>query len=153
LKPIKIKKPAWCKVKPRDDFDTWWITMQVDIQNKPERFPKDERTIDWIDSLMDQYAAALLIPQIEEIIPGVHLDSLTNYSNALRLHFEYKEARDEAYVSLGKVKYVGCIRDMFTQSQMHNDKAMVSRAASKRLILEKLPNNMLEYMHTINLTG
>jgi len=36
---------------------------------------------------------------------------------------------------------------------MYNDKAMVSGAALKELILDRLPHKLLEQMHTINLTG
>jgi hypothetical protein len=32
--------------------------MEVYIRDQPEKFPNDERTIDWIGSLMDRYAAA-----------------------------------------------------------------------------------------------
>jgi len=42
---------------------------------------------------------------------------------------------------------------MFTQIQTHNDKAMVTGAALKKLILERLPNKRLEQMHTADLTG
>jgi len=40
--------------------------------------------------------------------------SMTGYVQALKLRFEDKEAKDEAYASLERVKYDGCIRDMFT---------------------------------------
>jgi len=36
---------------------------------------------------------------------------------------------------------------------MYNDKAMVSGAALKKLILDRLPHKILEQMHTIDLTG
>ena len=42
---------------------------------------------------------------------------------------------------------------MFTQIQMHNDKALVTGAALKKLILERLPQKIVEQMHTIDLTG
>ena len=42
---------------------------------------------------------------------------------------------------------------MFTKIQMYNDKAMVSGAALKKLILDRLPHKILEQMHTIDLTG
>jgi hypothetical protein len=42
---------------------------------------------------------------------------------------------------------------MFTQIQMHNDKALVSGAALKKIILDRLPNKILEQMHTVDLTG
>jgi hypothetical protein len=42
---------------------------------------------------------------------------------------------------------------MFTQIQTHNDKALVTGAALKKLILERLPQKILEQMHTVDLTG
>jgi len=57
-KPIKIKEPKKFFGKPGEDFDTWWVLVQVYIEDQPEKFPKDQRTIDWIRSLMDSYAAS-----------------------------------------------------------------------------------------------
>ena len=54
---------------------------------------------------------------------------------------------------LEKVRYEECIRDMFTQIQMQNDKAMVPGAALKKIILDRLPHKILEQMHTVDLTG
>jgi hypothetical protein len=42
---------------------------------------------------------------------------------------------------------------MFTQIQICNDKAMVSGAELKKIILVRLPYKILEQMHTVNLTG
>jgi hypothetical protein len=78
---------------------------------------------------------------------------MTGYINALKLRFEDRDAKDEAYAELEKVRYEGCIRDMFTQIQTLNDKAEVTRAAFKKLILERLPHKILEQMHTVDLTG
>jgi len=41
-KPIKIKEPKKFGGKPGEDFDTWWVLIQVYIQGQPEKFPKDE---------------------------------------------------------------------------------------------------------------
>jgi len=60
-KPINIKEPKWFEGKPGEDFDNWWIMVEVYIHDQPEKFPNDERTIDWIGSLIDKYAAALHI--------------------------------------------------------------------------------------------
>jgi len=57
-KPINIKEPKRFVGKPGEDFDNWWIMVEVYIHDQPEKFPKDERTIDWIGSLIDKYAAA-----------------------------------------------------------------------------------------------
>jgi len=57
-KPIQIKEPKIFYGKVGEDFDTWWVLVQVYIEDQPEKFPKDERTIDWIGSLMDSYVAS-----------------------------------------------------------------------------------------------
>jgi len=152
-KPIKIKEPKKFLGKPGEDFDTWWVLVQVYIKDQPERFPEDERTIDWIGSLMDSYAASWHIQWLKGTVSGLHPKSMTGYVGALKLRFEDKDAKDEAYAALEKVRYEGCIRDMFTQIQTLNDKAAVTGAAFKKLILERLPHKILEQMHTVDLTG
>jgi len=42
---------------------------------------------------------------------------------------------------------------MVTRIQTPNDKAMVYGAALKKLILERLPQKILEQMHVVDLTG
>jgi hypothetical protein len=69
------------------------------------------------------------------------------------LQFEDKEARDEAYADLEKVRYEGDIRDMFTKIQMNNDKAQGTGAGLKKLILDRLPEKVLSQMHVVDLTG
>jgi len=152
-KPIKIKEPKKFFGKPGEDFDTWWVLVQVYIEDQPEKFPKDQRTIDWIGSLMESYAASWHIQWLKGTLNGTHPKSITGYVNALKLRFEDKDAKDEAYAELEEVRYEGCIRDMFTRIQTLNDKAMVSRAALKKLILERLPQKILEQMHVVDLTG
>jgi hypothetical protein len=78
---------------------------------------------------------------------------MTGYINALKLTFEDRDAKDEAYAELERVRYEGRIRDMFTQIQTLNDKAAVTGAAFKKLILGRLPHKILEQMHTVDLTG
>jgi hypothetical protein len=142
-KPIKIKEPKRYEGRVGDDFDTWWIMMEVYIRDQPEQFPNDERTIDWIGSLMDKYAAAWHSQWLRGTISGKYPKSITGYIQAMKLRFEDKDAKDEAYAKLEKVRYEGCIRDMFTQIQMHNDKALVSGAALKKIILHRLPHKFL----------
>jgi len=127
--------------------------VQVYIKDQPEKFPKDKRTIDWIGSSMDKYAASWHIQWIEGTIQGKYPKSMTNYVQALKIRFEDKDAGDEAYEDLEKVRYEGCIRDMFTQIQTYNDIAEVTGPAFKKLILDRLPTKMLEQMHTVDLTG
>jgi hypothetical protein len=152
-KPIKIKEPKKFFGKLGEDFDTWCILVQVYIKDQPEKFPEDERTIDWIGSLMDSYAASWHVQWLKGTLSGLHPKSMTGYINALKLRFEDRDAKDEAYAELEKVRYEGCIRDMFTQIQTLNDKAAVSGAAFKKLILERLPHKILEQMHTVDRTG
>lgn len=109
--------------------------------------------MDWIGSLMDRYAAACHIQCIKGTLSRKHPESITDYIQALKLQFDDKDAQDEANEDLEKVWYDGCFRDMFTQIQMYNDEAMVSGAALKKIVLVRLTHNILEQMHTIDLTG
>jgi len=152
-KPIKIKEPITFNGNAGEDFDTWWVLVQVYIEDQPEKFPKDERTIDWIGSLMKFYAASWHIQWIKGTLSGLHPKSMTGYVNALKLRFEDKDAQDEAYADMEEIRYEGCIRDMFTKMQTFNDKAKVTGAALKKMILERLPQKILEQMHTVDLTG
>jgi len=68
---------------------------------------------------------------------------MTRYVQALKLHFEDMVGKDEAYGNLEKVWYDGCIRDMFTQIQMHNNKALELGTALKKTILDRLPIKFL----------
>ena len=152
-KPFKIKEPKRFEGKVGDRFEDWWVMMEVYIQDQPEKFPNDKRTIDWIGSLMDKYAAAWHIQWIKGTVSGKHPKSITGYVQALKLRFEDRDDKDKAYASLEKVRYDGCIRDMFTQIQMFNDRALVTGAALKKIILDRLPHKILEQMHTVDLTG
>jgi hypothetical protein len=127
--------------------------MEVYIRDQPEKFPNDKRTIDWIGSLMDKYAAAWHIQWIKGTLSGKHPKLITACVQQLKFQFEDKDARDEAYAALEKVRYDGCIRDMFTHIQMHNNKALVSGAALEKIILDRLPHKILEQMHTVDLMG
>jgi len=55
-----------------EDVDTWWVLVQVYIEDQPAKFLKDEQTIDWIGSLMDSYAASWNILWIKETLIGLH---------------------------------------------------------------------------------
>jgi len=68
------------------------------------------------------------------------------------LRFKDKEAWGKAYAELEKIRYDGDIRDMFTKSLMTNDKAQLTGAGLKKLILDWLPVKVLEQMHTVDLT-
>jgi len=102
---------------------------------------------------MDKYAAAWHIQWLKGTLSGKHPKSFTGYVQALKLRFEDKNANGEAYADLEKVRYEGCIQDMFTQIHTYNDKAMVTGPAFKKLILDRLPPKILEQMHTIDLSG
>jgi len=152
-KPIKIKVPKKLYGKAGEVFDTWWVLVQVYIEDQPEKFPKDERIIDWIGSLMDSYAASWHIQWLKGTLNGTHRKSMTGYVNALKLRFEDRDAKDEAYVDLERIRYEGCIHNMIIKIQTFNDKAMVTGAALNKLILERLPQKILEQMHVVDLTG
>jgi len=123
--------------------------MEVNIQDPPEKFPNDKRTIDWIGSLMDEYCAAWHVQWIKGTVNGRHPKSITGYVQALELRFEDRDDKDEAYASLEKVRYDRSIRDMFTKIQMFNDQAMVTGVALKKIILDRLPRKILEQIHTV----
>ena len=152
-KPIEIEEPKKFFGKPGEDFDTWWVLVQVYIEDQPEKFRKDQRTIDWIGSLMESYSASWHIQWLKGTLNGTHPKSMTGYVNALKLRFEDKDAKDEAFAMLEEVRYEGCIRDMFTKIRTFNDKAMVSGAALKKIILERLPQKILDQMHVVDLPG
>lgn len=78
---------------------------------------------------------------------------MTGYIHAVNLRFEDQDAKKEPYADLEKGRYERCIQDMFTKIQMNNDKALVTGAAPKRLILEQLAQKILEQMHTVDFTG
>jgi len=129
------------------------VLVQVDREYQPEKFPKVQRTINSIGSLMDSYGASWHIQWIKGTLNGTHPTSMTGYVNVLKLRFEDKDTKDEAFACLEEVCYEGCIRDMFTKIQTSNDKAMVSGAALKKSIFERLPQKILDQMHIVDLTG
>jgi len=69
--------------------------VEVVIHDQPEKFPKDKRTIDWIGSLVDKYAAAWHIQWLRGTLNGTHPKSMTGYIQVLKLRFVDREARDE----------------------------------------------------------
>jgi hypothetical protein len=71
----------------------------------------------------------------------------------MKLRFEDKKAKDVAYSKMGKIRYKGCIRDMFTPIQTLNDKAQFTGVALKKSILKRLPNKILDQMHVVDQTG
>jgi hypothetical protein len=85
---------------------------------------------------MDSYAASWHSQWLKGTPNGSHPKSMTGYINALKHRFEDRDTKDEAYADLEKVRYEGCMRNMFTKIQTFNDKAMVTRAALKKIILE-----------------
>jgi hypothetical protein len=42
------------------------------MEKQPEEFPKDERIIDWIGSLMDSYAVSWHIQWLKGTVTGIH---------------------------------------------------------------------------------
>jgi len=84
---------------------------------------------------MDKYAAAWHIQWLKGTLNGVYPKSMTGYINALKLMFQDRDAKDEAYADLEKVRYDRCIRDMFTKIQMYNNKALVLWCSAQEIDL------------------
>jgi hypothetical protein len=102
---------------------------------------------------MHGYAASWHIQWLKGTLTGIHPKSITGYINAFELRFEDKNDKDEAYADHEIIRYEGCIQDMFTKIQTFNDKAMVTGAALRKMILERLPQKIIDEMHTVDLTG
>ena len=84
---------------------------------------------------MDKYATVWHIQWLRGTLNGTYSKSIMGYVQALKPHFEDRESCNEAYASFENVKYDGCIKGMFTQIQMHNNKVQVTGAALMKLIL------------------
>jgi hypothetical protein len=85
---------------------------------------------------MDSYAASWHLQWITGTLSRLHPKSMRGYVNAHKLRFDDRDGKDEAYADLEKVRYEGCIRDIFTKIQTFNDNAMVTGVALKKMILE-----------------
>jgi len=153
VRPIKLKDPKPFEGNPGDDFDDWWVMLETFIHDQPEKFEDPGRTINWVGGFLQKYAGAWHVQWERKALAGHYPRSWTTYQNDIKLRFENKEARDVAYSKMGKIRYKGCIRDMFTRMQTFNDKAQITGAALKRFILERLPAKILDQMHVVDLTG
>jgi len=153
VRPIKLKDPKPFEGNPGDDFDDWWVMLETFIHDQPEKFEDPGRTINWVGGFLQKYAGAWHVQWERKALAGHYPRSWTNYQNDIMLRFENKEARDVAYSKMGKIRYKGCIRDMFTRIQSFNDKAQITGAALKKFILERLPAKILDQMHVVDLTG
>jgi hypothetical protein len=153
VKPIKLKDPKPFEGNPGDDFDDWWVMLETFIHDQPEKFEDPGRTINWVGGFLQKYAGAWHVQWERKALAGEYPRSWTTYQNDIKLRFENKEARDVAYSKMGKIRYKGCIRDMFTRIQTFNDKAQITGAALKKFILERLPVKILDQMHVVDLTG
>lgn len=76
---------------------------------------------------------------------------MTGYVNSLKLSFEDKDSQDEANADMEQVQYEGCICDMFKKIHTFNDTVKVSGASQKKMILQRLPQKILEQMQTVDL--
>jgi hypothetical protein len=152
-KPIKLKDPKFFEGNPGDDFDDWWVMLETFINDQPEKFEDSGRTINWVGGFLQKYAGAWHVQWERKALAGHYPRSWTTYRNDIKLRFENKEARDVAYSKMGKIRYKGCIRDMFTRIQTFNDKAQITGAALKKFILERLPAKILDQMHVVDLSG
>ena len=127
--------------------------METFVHDQPEKFEDAGRTINWVGGLLTKYAGAWHVQWERNAILGKHPRSWTTYQIDIKLQFSDKEARDVAYAKMEQVRYKGDIRDMFTRIQTLNDRAQLTGAALKKLILERLPIKILDQMHTVDLTG
>jgi hypothetical protein len=123
------------------------------IHDQQENFPNDEQTIDCIRLLMDEYAAAWHNQLSKGTLNGIHPKWQTGYILALKIRLQDKCANDEAHATLENVRFDGYIRVIFTQIQMHYNKAFATGAVLKNIILDQLPYTTLEQMHTVDLSG
>jgi len=153
VRPIKLKDLKPFEGNPGDDFDDWWVMLETFIHDQPEKFQDPGRTINWVGGFLQKYAGAWHVQWETKALAGHYPRSWTTYQNDIKLRFENKEARDVAYSKMGKIRYKGCIRDMFTRIQTFNDKAQITGAALKKFILERLPTKILDQMHVVDLTG
>ena len=153
VRPIKLKDPKPFEGNPGDDFDDWWVMLETFIHDQPEKFEDPGRTINWVGGFLQKYAGAWHVQWERKALAGHYPRSWTTYQNDIKLRFENKEARDMAYSKMGKIRYKGCIRDMFTRIQTFHDKAQITGAALKKFILERLPAKILDQMHVVDLTG
>jgi hypothetical protein len=87
-KPIKIWEPKPFNGNLGDVCDIYLILIQVYVQDKKEKFPMYERTINWIGYLLGRYAVAWHIQRLNESRNGIHHRSLTGYVNAVNHMFE-----------------------------------------------------------------
>jgi hypothetical protein len=99
------------------------------------------------------YSVAWHVQWERQAVAGKFPRSWMTYHNDLMLRFEDKEAWDEVYADLEKVRDEGNIRDIFTKIQMYNDKAQLTGAGLKKLILDRLPEKVLAQMHVEDLIG
>jgi len=152
VKPIKLKDPKPFEGNPGDDFDDWWVMLETFIHDQPEKFEDSGRTINWVGGFLQKYAGAWHVQWERKALAGQYHRSWTTYQNDIKLRFENKEARNVAYSKMGKIRYQGCIRDMFTRIQTFNDKAQITGAALKKFILKRLPAKILDQMHVVDLT-
>jgi len=153
VKPSKLKDLYPFEGKPGEDFDACWIIVQTFIQDQSEKFDDSGRIINSIGELLKKYAAAWHVQWERQALAGKFPRTWTTYQNDLMLRFKDKEARDEAYADLEKVRCEGDIQDMFTKIQIINNKAQLKGAGLKKLILDRLPEKVLSQMHVVNLTG
>lgn len=62
---------------------------------------------------------------------------MTGFINTLKLRFEARVGKDEAYANLETVWYNACIRDTVTDILLYNDMALFTSMAHKKFILEQ----------------
>jgi len=127
--------------------------LQTLIHDQPKKFENPGRTINWVGGLLVNYVGAWHVQWERNALAGIQPRSWTTYQNDIALRFEDKEARDVAYSTMEKVRYKGCIQDMFTRFQNYNNRARLTGAGLKKFTLEHLPIKIVDQMHVVELTG
>jgi len=129
------------------------VIVQTCIQDQPKNFDDTGRTINWVGGSFKKFAPAWHVHGERQPFAGKFPRSWATSQNDLMWGFNDKEAREEAYAMLENIRYDGDIGDMFTKIRMHNDTAPLTGAGLMKLILNLLPVEALEQMHTVDLTG
>jgi hypothetical protein len=136
-----------------DDFEAWWVILEMFLHDQPEKFEDPRYTIIWVGSVLTKHAGAWHVQWERHAVAGKHPRSWTPCQKDIELRYDDTEARGMACTKMEQVRYKGDIGDIFSRIQTYNDKAQLTRAALKKLIQELLPIKILDQMHMLNLTG
>jgi hypothetical protein len=86
-----------------------------------------------IGGVLKKYAMAWHVQWERQALAAKLPRSWTTYQPDVMLRFEDKEARNQAYSDLVKVRYEGDIRDIFTKFHMYNDQPQLTGLGLRNL--------------------